>query len=182
MDRINEMNVWRRAKVSALVAACRQEDGEPIEAAMNPIRLRAGQAADIGFSMSDLEFYRDRLIDRADDREIEAVRKGQTLGWMQRKVKALDEKAARLWERLRVKGGTVPLVALEADKAAAKSARADVDGMKAKITGLSGSLAAVQTEIDSYRGAAALLGDLFDSRRSHVSEAARVPGVVVAFA
>lgn len=177
-DRIAVANAWRQQRVSVLVRACGQEEADPIDRAMLAVSIPAGQASDTGFSVSDLCFYRDRLIDRADGIEMQVADRAGKLSWMKRKAEALAEKAGRLNEKARRVGGTVSREEFAKVRDEVKTAQADVTGLTAKIAGLTATLDRMTAEADSLRGAAALIGDLADARRGHVTEA--IMGVVVA--
>jgi len=178
-DRIVVANRWRRDMVSRLVSACRFEDAAPIDTAMLAVSIPAGTAGDTGFTVSDLRFYRDRLIDKADRIELQIAEKSGKLEWMKGKAERLAEKAGRVVEKSRRVGGTVSREEFAKVRDEVKAAQTDVTGIKVKISGLTETIYRMTTEADALRGAAALLGDLADARTVRRTEALRGTAIKV---
>lgn len=182
MNRIHESNQWRRDKLVALVAAVKAGNKGQIDRAMLAINIRGANPGDTGFSMSDLSYAREGLIDRADGLTMALANKVQTLCWMKRKVERLDGEVTRAWDRLSRKGGTVPRAALASESATWKAARENAATLRTKIAGLGGAMTAMQADIDAFSAAASLISAVLDARRNHRVEAtrARQPVAVVA--
>jgi hypothetical protein len=178
-DRIKLANEWRRDMVSRLVAACRSDEAAPIDTAMLAVSIPACSPGDTGFSLSDLRFYSDRLIDRADQIEMQVADRAGKLSWMKRKAEHLAEKAGRVTEKSRRVGGTVSRTEYATVRDEARAATADVESIKVKIAGLTETLDRMTAEADALRGAAALLGDLIDARTARRTEALKGAPITV---
>jgi hypothetical protein len=149
--RVVENNRWRREKIAALVAACRSDEFYPIERAALAVKLRAAVPSDVGFSVPDLRYYRAGLISRADHLQSVIERMGRRLESDTYTVRRTGRRSdSALADQLFAVYGAQ----LEAKVAALK---AGMDQMVAEI-------ASITVEIDSLRGAAALLSDIIDSR------------------
>ena len=179
-DRIAVANAWRRDMVSRLVSACRSEEPGPIDRAMLAMTIPGANPGDTGFTVSDLRWHRDRMVDRADEVEVQITDKSGKLAWMVKKAESLAERAGRVTEKARRVGGTVSREEFATVRAEARTAQADVDGIRAKIAGLTATIGRMSAEADALRGAAALVGDLIEARTVRHTEALRcqVPVVV----
>lgn len=170
-DRIAVANKWRREKVSGLVQACSGEEPGPIDRAMLAIKIRGASPGDTGFTVSDLRWHRDRLIDRADDLEMQITDKAGKLAWMKKKAESLAEKAGRLHQKIQAVSGTIPNTELAKYVHPWRQAKADVESLLKKCEGLTKHIDDLTINADALRGAAALIGDLIDSRTASRTKA-----------
>jgi len=150
-SRVVENNRWRREKIAALVTACRSDEPDPIERAALAVKLRAAVPADVGFSMSDLRYYRAGLISRADHLQSVIERMGRRL--------ESDTYAVRRMGRRSDSALADQLFAVYGAELTAK-----VAALKAGVVQMTAEIVSISAEIDSLRGAAALLSDIIDSR------------------
>lgn len=170
-DRIKSANVWRNDKVRSLVEACRDEESAPIDTAMLAVSIPGARPGDTGFSVSDLRFHHDRLIDRADAVEMRIVDKAGKLAWMRKTLERITERAEREADKARRIGGTVSREQFAEVRESARKAAADVESLRDKCESLAGFVSRLESEVDSLRGAAALIGDLIEAKTARRTQA-----------
>jgi len=166
MTKANEV---RRGCIAALIAACRVgATSAAMDTAYAAVCVRAKRYDDPGFSMNDLVYHRDRLLDKADAMETDANRLIGTVNYLTRKVKGAEEKAERLTAKMRRVGGTMSRTEFVSVRADAEQAAQDVIAMRDKIAGITARVVGMQSEVDAITEAAEAVQSVIDSRTTHV--------------
>ena len=183
--RTNEANVWRRAKVDALIAAHKTGGYEAVESAMMAVRVcgSATSGAGIGFCVNDLRYHVARLHDRADYLETVRARKESGMSRLKGAADRRVEKADRLMARATRVGGTVSREEYAKVRDIALAAQKDAESFKGKISSINANVTDLGRTIDALISAAASIKALIDVRTTPVMQSDYTQaGVVVATA